>query len=765
MRLRDLHRDRAVWAFVVIILAMFYRPLATATFYFRDLYLLYYPKKLLFVDAIRSGRIPLWDPFTNGGQPFLVLPTNFSFHPSNVLYFVLPPLFAFNLVLVLHVLFCAIAAYWCARVARLSMPAAFVAGAIFAFCGYTLSTANLTPLLLGLPWIPMAIGLTHRALRDGRSLAPACFAAAMPLFGAAAELTAMLFATLAVWVLFTRASRITAVALIFVAAMGLALVVTLPTTSLLAQSTRGEGRSYESFSSWSVAPQRLPELLIPRFLGDPNSMRADAYWGRRVESGGYPYMLSLYLGIPALLLALVGALAVGSWRLAVEPDDGTANRQSPTAVSEVPRRSMAGVAAVALLLSLGQYLPGFRLIYDHVPLVTIFRYPVKAQLAMLFPVAILAACGVEMLAAMRRRIVIAAVALTIAAGIVGAAIASSESFTARLANAFDFTRVDSSLALGFAHAALAALAFAAASSRKWVVAAVVTLDLTIAGYRVNDYAPREIFDEPPAAPAVRDAAAGLRFYPAERPKVVRGKGDSIRTIAEWQISTLDDYAASTFGIPVVFHTDYDGLAPARISHLSGLMPSLPWERRRGLLDRAGVRAFFAPKPLAMPNLVEVARLDLPRAPLRLYLNRQAMPARFVSRVEVASDPIVRVIESGDLTTAIVEAPIPAGNCGAAMVRVVSRSLNTARYAVDAPCRGLVVFSENHYDGWHATVDGREVPHVRADYAFTAVAVEPGRHTIDRRYRPPRLLLGAVGSLLTALVVVGLGVRRGPAVLT
>ena len=184
-----------------------------------------------------------------------------------------------------------------------------MAGAAFAFCGYTLSTINLTPLLLGLPWIPMTLGLTHRALRDKRSLAPAAIAAAMPLFGAAAELTAMLFVTLIVWVAFARIevskrTRVLALAVVMFFAVALSLVQTLPATSVIAQSSRNAKRSYDAFSSYSVHPKRLPELIAPQYLGDTGSMDESRYHGHQLESRGFPYILSLYLGAPLLLVAL-----------------------------------------------------------------------------------------------------------------------------------------------------------------------------------------------------------------------------------------------------------------------------------------------------------------------------------------------------------------------------------------------------------------------------------------------------------------------------
>jgi len=614
MRLRELVRDRAVWLYAAITAVFFYQPLTTKTFFFRDLYLFFYPKKVLLAAALREGTFPLWDPFTNGGQPYLAMPQCAALHPSNVLYAILPTIVAFNLIPVLHVFFCAVAAYWLGRVVGLSQPAAFTAGIAFAFAGVTLSGANLAAWLLVLPWFPMTLGLLHR-----RSFVAASFAAAMPLFAGMAELTGFLFVLVLVW----NGRRAGATALVLAGAIGLSLVVTLPATSVLAQSSRAKvQRTYESFSSWSVHPRRLPELVIPQYFGPTNTLDDRDYRGRRWETNGFPYVLSIYFGLPVLLLAAFGALG----RLEHV---------------EVPRRALAAVAAIALLLSLGRYLPGFRLIFDYVPFVSLFRFPVKAIVLALLPIALLAGCGVER-----------------------------------------------------------------AGGRRALLAAVVTVDLLAAGWPVNAYAPRSLFDEPPIAAAVRAVIGPLRLYSAPHPLVVDAPTNEIRWLAQRQLATLSDYTGTTFGIPVVYHTDYDQLAPYGIAQLSRAVRRMPLSQAKPLLDAAGVRAI----------------VTLENGAPRLYVNRDAYAARFE------------------------------GACGRAPVRLLRRELNAARYELDAPCGGRVVFAENHYDGWRATVDGRETPHARAGIAFTSVAVPRGRHTIERRYFPPRFLAGAAGSLLTALAL-------------
>jgi hypothetical protein len=58
---------------------------------------------------------------------------------------------------------------------------------------------------------------------------------------------------------------------------------------------------------------------------------------------------------------------------------------------------------------------------------------------------------------------------------------------------------------------------------------------------------------------------------------------------------------------------------------------------------------------------------------------------------------------------------------------------------------MVLVSEAYHPWWAASVDGRPVPALRAEVAFLAVAVGPGRHTIELRLLPRSPLLKCLSS--------------------
>ena len=74
-------------------------------FVFRDGFATHYPIKKLFIDQIKNGNIPYWNPAASFGQPLLANPNNLPFYPDNLLYLALPFDIAWNLHFWFHWIF------------------------------------------------------------------------------------------------------------------------------------------------------------------------------------------------------------------------------------------------------------------------------------------------------------------------------------------------------------------------------------------------------------------------------------------------------------------------------------------------------------------------------------------------------------------------------------------------------------------------------------------------------------------------------------
>ncbi|WP_310396765.1 YfhO family protein [Hymenobacter sp.] len=154
-------------------------------------------------------------------------------------------------------------------------------------------------------------------------------------------------------------------------------------------------------------------------------------------------------------------------------------------------------------------------------------------------------------------------------------------------------------------------------------------------------------------------------------------------------------------------------------------------------------------------------------------------AWFVSEVKTVRSPDEEMAALGTLspaTVAVVDASkfpqqqAATYNITGSTIALTAYSPDELKYRSNAPRAGLVVFSEIYYaDGWQAFIDGKPVPHLRADYVLRALPVPAGAHTIDFRFEPKSYALGngvsLAASVVLLLVLLGAGVyavRRRPA---
>ena len=94
-----------------------------------------------------------------------------------------------------------------------------------------------------------------------------------------------------------------------------------------------------------------------------------------------------------------------------------------------------------------------------------------------------------------------------------------------------------------------------------------------------------------------------------------------------------------------------------------------------------------------------------------------------------------------------------------VLQLVEYKPNYLKYTAEANQNRLAIFSEIFYPyGWKSYIDGKETPHIRADYTLRAMVIPAGKHTVEFRFAPKSLktgqLISLIGSLLVLLVLAG-----------
>ena len=104
---------------------------------------------------------------------------------------------------------------------------------------------------------------------------------------------------------------------------------------------------------------------------------------------------------------------------------------------------------------------------------------------------------------------------------------------------------------------------------------------------------------------------------------------------------------------------------------------------------------------------------------------------------------------------------------ASKISLVAYEPNHLTYKTHAGSKQLAVFSEIYYaDGWQATLDGKKVPHFRANYILRAMIVPAGDHTIEFTFAPKSFnkienisVIALIGLILLIVVSAGYGIMQ------
>ncbi len=103
-----------------------------------------------------------------------------------------------------------------------------------------------------------------------------------------------------------------------------------------------------------------------------------------------------------------------------------------------------------------------------------------------------------------------------------------------------------------------------------------------------------------------------------------------------------------------------------------------------------------------------------------------------------------------------------------LVLIRDYSFNSVTLRVSAAHAAVLVLTDQYYAGWQAYVDEQAAPIARADYAFRAIMVPPGQHTVRFVYEPQSFRIGSGFAFVALILLVGLAIhavvryRRGRA---
>jgi hypothetical protein len=195
-------------------------------------------------------------------------------------------------------------------------------------------------------------------------------------------------------------------------------------------------------------------------------------------------------------------------------------------------------------------------------------------------------------------------------------------------------------------------------------------------------------------------------------------------------------------------------------------PTLYWEgappRSSGRYNLLGIKYIIASKAGAPAdgNIVPVFDDD---PAINIYLNQDALPrALFVGRTVIVPDQeaawaAIQAENFDPTTTVVLEEGQSLEATPTSALSILQYDTNTVTIAVETDQPGYLVLPDAYYPGWQVSLDGQPAPIRRASYAFRAVYVPAGQHTVQFSFRP---VIWTVGLLVSGVTLLGLVIWAG-----
>jgi hypothetical protein len=713
--------------------------LGMQSFFFHDYGLFTYPVAYYAHESFWHGQVPLWNPLNNCGVPFLAQWNTSVCYPLSLIYMVFPLPWSLNIFCLGHLVLAGVGMHLLAYRWTQNRLAASIAGLAFALNGLMLNSLMWTSNLAALSWQPLVMLWVEQAWQGGggRRMMIAALAGAMQMLSGAPEIIIFTWTMLGIlWLSQAWQKKIhlrptfRRFLIVVMLIAGLSAIQLLPFFDLLEHSERDS--SYIQSDAYPMAMWGWANFVVPLFHCLQTIFRT-------CMQPNQPWTVSYYLGIGTLALAVVGV-----WRLRRQPEIC----------------GLAGVTLAGLVLALGNEGYVYAWLKHILPWIGFARFPIKFVSIPVFTIPLLAACGFNSFQNStfpnlkrneRVLFIVAAILLLMVVCILA---------TARwwLAPVYNWRWMwrDGAFRSLFLLAMVGCVSLLIrAPTTRWrgliglAVLALMGFDLVTFGLHVN-------------AVVVTKAFGPLELSMTSRPKLGESRAMLSRQVTSYLLYNGTDnplyYCVGVRGalfencnipenIPKVdgfcsLHLqgewDIDGIlygvypdqtrtnpppAPPLldflgVSQISAASNAFAWQERKTFLPlvTAGQRPIFA-------SYVETFQ----------KLNRADFDPRHSVYLPLSAHREVTV-----------------SNASTAQIIFQQFDAQTAHLTVEALAPALVVIAQSFYHDWHAYVDGKPVPILPANYAFQALQVPAGRHTITLRYEDWMFRLGATISVLTLM---------------
>lgn len=253
-----------------------------------------FPWKKFTIDTYKLGQIPLWNPNNFGGNPHLANFQSAVLSPFNILFFVLPFIDAWSILILLQPFLAGMFMYMMLRSFKISSIGSLIGAISFMFCGFLVTWMAYGTLDFAILYLPLSIFAIQKftSTNEKKFLLLLTLTIPLSIFSGHFQISIYFLLTTILFAIFKR-SISSLVSILFGALLGLPQI--LSSYELYKESVR----SGIFIITEAIPFKYLSTIFVPDFFGNP--VTRNDWFGHYAEWSSFVGIIPLILAFFSLL--------------------------------------------------------------------------------------------------------------------------------------------------------------------------------------------------------------------------------------------------------------------------------------------------------------------------------------------------------------------------------------------------------------------------------------------------------------------------------
>lgn len=694
------------------------------SFFYRDFGVLAYP--IIFHGKQSMPELPLWNPLSHCGVPFLAQWGTMALYPFSFIYLLLPLPFSLNLFCFLHLILGGVGMYIIAnRWIGKELPA-MISAVGYVFNGTVLSCLMWPNYTAALGWLPWVICASELALNNGgKYLIYAIILSSIQYLTGVPELLLMTQIILfCVFILTFDKTKLIRYLFIIIMPIALCLIQLLPFIHLYFHSQRQTGIGIDK---WAMPGWGWANFIVPLFH------YYETYQHTFTQTN-QAFITSYYYPLGLIFLAIFSLFKIKNKRILL----------------------LILLTVLSLILSLGKDGYLFDFLSNYLPFFDKIRYPVKFILLTSFTIPLLAGFGSTFCKDKRFGIK----ALIIGLVLMAAAVLI---LWFNYSHPFPYDQFELTLKNCIVRFLILALFIIlltiSITNKKPLIYLALFLLCFDAVKHIPNFHPKLSSEH--FAPGLWEAAVHAR-----KPTINEGRV-FISPEAEEKLlrSTVSDWSANFTGKRLALWSNLNLLE--QIPKVNGALTlRIKYQKEienllytKSITNTVNILRFLGVKWITKPGSV-IEWIEFTNSLPIITAGQQVLimtDNEITNRLFSADfDPSTTVFISDSEQTKL------ATNISQSDVRIISSHISNHKVVAEyeGKSQSVLVISQSYYPLWNAYIDNVKTPLLRANYAFQAVLIPPGHHFIEVKYEDNYFIFGLIiSSVLLLFIFIRIRSRR------